>query len=397
MGSPAMNLSATNTPIPPPDAASVDLPDVRKRMLANRRTLAALFHERSDILVALDVAAVAREHVLLVGPPGTAKSDLTRSWASQFAAVYREDLFTRQSTESDHLAFLDVKAFTNGDYVYRQDGKITQAHVAFCDEIFKANGGFLNALLGWLNERSGRGGYVSPLITAIGASNEFGEDESVAALEDRLLIRFWVEPIQHKAARLAFLGASAASRAPLVLQPVTVDELHAAHAASRALPFDPLVFEALADVQDALKGAGIYVSDRRMAKCVRILQAFAWLDGSTVVEIDHVDFLKHVLWRRPEDKPAVETALGAINRGMIGEIRQIVERTIDLYQQAKSQPNFKDRALVVASQIEASGREIRDRFGGKVPDRVKERAKGYLAELREAYEDCKKAADGLRV
>jgi MoxR-like ATPase len=373
MGSPAMNLSATNTPIPPPDAASVDLPDVRKRMLANRRTLAALFHERSDILVALDVAAVAREHVLLVGPPGTAKSDLTRSWASQFAAVYREDLFTRQSTESDHLAFLDVKAFTNGDYVYRQDGKITQAHVAFCDEIFKANGGFLNALLGWLNERSGRGGYVSPLITAIGASNEFGEDESVAALEDRLLIRFWVEPIQHKAARLAFLGASA------------------------ALPFDPLVFEALADVQDALKGAGIYVSDRRMAKCVRILQAFAWLDGSTVVEIDHVDFLKHVLWRRPEDKPAVETALGAINRGMIGEIRQIVERTIDLYQQAKSQPNFKDRALVVASQIEASGREIRDRFGGKVPDRVKERAKGYLAELREAYEDCKKAADGLRV
>jgi MoxR-like ATPase len=390
-------MESTNTPPPPRNAVPVDLTDVRKRILANRRVLAASFHERTDILVGLDVAAVAREHVLKVGWPGTAKSDLARIWASQFTGIYREDLFTRQSTEADHLAYLDVQAFTAGQYVYKYDGKITEAHFAFADEGFKANGGFLNALLGWLNERRVRGGYVSPLITCIVASNEFGEDESVAALEDRLLIRFWVDPIQKRASRLAFLGACAAPRAPITLQPVTIDEIAAAHDASRTLPFDPLVFEALADVQDALKGGGIYVSDRRMAKCVRILQAFAWLDGSPAVEIDHVDFLKNVLWRRPEDKQAVETALGAINRGMIGEIRQIVERTLELFQQASAQPNFRDQALTVAAQIESAGREIRDRFGGKVPERVKVRAKGYLDELRGAYEACKKAADGLRV
>jgi MoxR-like ATPase len=382
--------ASTATPIPPPDAPPVDLASVRKRLIANQRILCgpAGFYERADILHGLNVAATAREHVLKVGPPGTAKSDLARSWASQFTGTYREDLFTRQSTEADHLAYLDVQAFTNGQYVYRTDGKITEAHIAFGDETFKSTGGFLNALLGWLNERNVRGGYKSPLITFIGASNEFGEDESVAALEDRLMIRFYVEPIAKRAARLAFLSSCAAPRPPLALAPITIDELNAAHAASRALPCDPLVFEALADVQASLNGAGIYVSDRRLAKCVRILQAVAWLDGAAMVEVDHLDFLRNVLWRRPDDRPAVETALGAINKGMIGEIRVIVEKLLDAYTAGKAQPGFGQQALGMAEQLKTGAEEIRARFGGQIPDRVKERARGYLAELKGAYEEC---------
>lgn len=391
-------MQSTNTPPPPADAPPVDLADVRRRILVNRSILAATFHERSEILAALDVAAVAREHVLLVGLPGTAKSDVTRTWAGQFSGTYREDLFTRQSTESDHLAYLDVQAFTNGAYKYLYTGKITEAHIAFCDEGFKASGGFLNALLGWLNERSVRGGYTSPLVTAVVASNEFGEDESVAALEDRLMIRFWVEPIQKRAARLAFLASCAAPRKPITLRPISIEEITAAHSASRTLPFDPLVLEALSNIRDSLLGAGIYVSDRRLAKCICILQAYTWLDGSTTVELDHLDVLRHVLWRRPEDKPAVETALGAVNKGMIGEIRAIVERLLDMYQQAKGCHDFADTALEVAAQIQRGGKEIRDRFGGKVPERVKERARGYLEELREAHVDCLAAGKGgLRV
>lgn len=379
----------TDTPLPPPPSPGIDLTDVRKRMLANRRALAAVFFERSDILAAFDVAATAQEHALLVGPPGTAKSDLARSWASQFTGVYREDLFTRQSSEADHLAYLDVQAFTNGRHVYKYDGKLTEAHIAFGDETFKANGGFLNALLGWLNERNVRGGYRSPLITYIGASNEFGEDESVAALEDRLLIRFWVEPIKGKAARLAFLSAGAAARPPLNLAPVSIEELAAAHAAARALPCDPLVFDALVSVQDALKGGGIYVSDRRNRACIRILQAVAWLDGSATVEIDHVDFLRHVLWRRPDDRPAVETALGAINKGIVGEIRAIVDRLLDAYNAAKAQPNFGPNALAMAEQLRAGAEDIRARFAHQIPERVKDRARAYLGDLKAAYEECR--------
>ena len=395
-----MGNLAMETSTPPRDAApasAINLADVRKRILANRRSLGTRYFERADVLAALDTALGCEEHVLLVGDPGTGKSALARAWASQFAGTYREDLFTRQSTEADHLAYLDVQAFTQGQYVCKTDGKITEAHIAFADETFKANGGFLNSLLGWLNERNVRGGHKSPLITCIGASNEFGEDDSVAALEDRLLFRFWVEPMKDRANRLAFLRAQHTNVAPPPLATITIPEVKAMQVAIQALPLDPLVEDALLDIQDALRGAGIKLSDRRIGKCIRILQSFAWLDGSQSVEIDHIDCLRNVLWVRPEDRPTVETALGAINRGMIGEIRTIVERTLDLYQQAKAQPNFRDQALAVAAQIESSGRDIRDRFGGKVPDRVKVRAKGYLDELREAYEACKKAADGLRV
>jgi MoxR-like ATPase len=374
------------------DAAPViDLADVRRRLTANRTALAGRFWERADILQGLDVAAVAAEHVLMVSPPGTAKSDLARTWAAQFAGVYREDLFTRQSTEADHLAYLDVGKFSTPPhvYVYKTEGKITEAHFAFADECFKATGGFLNALLGWLNERSVRGGHVSPLITCVAASNEFGEDESVAALEDRLLIRYEVTPIGKRANRLAFLAASAQPAAPLTLEPITVDEIRAAHVAARSLPVDALVVEAVADVQDALRGAGVYVSDRRARKCIRILQAYAWVTGSATVEIDHVDFLRDVLWRRPEDKPAVQTALGAVNRGMIGEIKVIVTRLLDMYHEAKGQADFPSRAARIAEQLDLGGREIKAKYGGRIPDAVKERAKGYLGELRSAYEHCK--------
>jgi len=382
----------------PPDAP-IDLADVRQRILANRRALTGAFFERTDILKAFDVAAICQEHVLLVGLPGTAKSDMARVWASQFGGgLYHEHLFTRQSTISDHLAYLDVKAFTEGRHEYRYDGKLTEAHIAFGDECFKATGGFLNALLGWLNERNVLGGYKSPLVTFIGASNEFGEDESVAALEDRLLIRFWVEPIGARANLLAFLSGSATPRAALSLAPVLIAELRAAHEASRAIPCDPLVFDALADIRQSLKGAGHYVSDRRLAKCVRILQAFAWLDGASAVEVDHVDFLRNVLWRRPEDRPAVEAALGAINRGIVGEIRTLVDKALQDYQAAKDAQDFAQHALSAADKIRKASLDIKARFGSKnVPDRVKDRIKAYQAELKAAFDEAKAASAELRI
>jgi MoxR-like ATPase len=376
---------------PPADTAPppVDLPSVRARLKANRAALAGYFSaERADIFLALDACALARHHAFLGGPAGLAKSLLVETWAGAFAAggaVYRRELLTRQSTEADVLAYLDVPAFAReGLYRYRVEGKIVEGHFAFLDESFKATGSLLNALLTWLNERTVRGGYVSPLVSCVGASNEFPEDDSTAALEDRFLVRFWLAPLS-AGARLDFLRGRADGRRPPVLASVTLAELEAAQRDVAALPVDDAVLVALGALVDALAPVGVYVSDRRIGWCVEILRAVAWLDGADTVDVDHLDFLRHVLWKRPTDKPVVEAALATVDRGVIGEVRRICEAALAAYHERSAAPDWHRQAHATADRIAAAAQEIQERFRGKVPDRLAGRIRGYLAELATAH------------
>jgi len=386
---------------PVESAPAIDLADVRRRLKANRNALAGYFSaERADIFLGLDACALARHHAYIGGPAGLAKSLIVETWARQFTAgaLYRRELLTRQTAETDVLCYLDVPAFAKqGVYSYRYDGKITEGHFAFVDEAFKASGSLLNALLTWLNERTVRGGYRSPLVTAIAASNEFGEDDTTAALEDRFLVRFWIDRLG-AAARLAFLRGRAAGSVPPSLESVTLAELEAAQRAAAVLPVDDAVTVALSALSDALYGIGIYVSDRRIGWSVEILRAIAWLDGADCVDVDHIDFLSNVLWRRPEDKPGVDAAIATVDRGVIGEVRRLCETALAPYHEARANLDaaaFRAVAHGHATRIHDAAGDIRDCFGGRVPERLKPRVRGYLAELREAYEACQGAARTL--
>jgi MoxR-like ATPase len=63
----------------PAEAADRATDAVRAKFAAARRDLAAALIERDDEIDLVLTALVAREHVLLVGPPGTAKSLLLDS------------------------------------------------------------------------------------------------------------------------------------------------------------------------------------------------------------------------------------------------------------------------------------------------------------------------------
>lgn len=386
----------------PEAAPAVDTADVRERLKRNRAALAGYFSsERGTIFRGLDAAALTRHHVFIGGPPGLAKSLIVETWAAQFQdAIYRRELLTRQTVEQDVLAFLDVPKFAkNGEYSYRHEGKLPEAHIAFVDECFKASGGLLNAMLTWLNERVARGGYASPLVTAVGASNELGEDDSVAALEDRFLVRFWLDKLS-KDNRRAFLAGRAGGQTPPALEPVSLAELQACQAEVAALPVEEAVLDALAELSDTLAAVGVTVSDRRLGWCVEVLRAVAWLEGAPCVFADHIDFLQDVLWRRPEELPQVEAALAAVSRGIVGEIREIVERALAPYHDARRSMNDEQFARVAPShlaRLHQVARDIQGRFQGKVDAHVKSRAQAYLSELHAAFRDCKEAASKLSV
>lgn len=376
----------------------VDLADVRRRLRENRAALVGYFsRQRADECEALDACLLSRHHILLLGPPGEAKSLLARTWAAALdGGTYREALCTRQTTEQDLFYYLDVPAFTQGRHVYKYDGKLVEGHVQFWDECFKLNGGTLNAGLGVLNERIAPGGYRSPLITAIGASNEMGDDDSVAALEDRWLARFWVDSLDDASFEAFLRGRVRGDRAP-TLQRVQLHEVEAAQADAAALPVDDDVVTALTTLRKSLDGVGIRMSPRRAGWSIEYLRAIAWLDGAPAVMIDHVDSLRNVLWRRPEDKPSVEAAIGQLNRGVIGEIRAIVERVVNAYHEDRtrlSEADFANIAWRHAQACKDAAQEIRSRFPS-VNGRVKERTKAYLAELGQTFTVCRDIAAKL--
>src|SRR5512132_1492029 len=117
------------------------------------RSLDARFLDKSELVRLLLVTLVAGEHMLIVGPPGTAKSAMVRHLARLVDARYFEYLLTRFSEPNELFGPVDIRAFREGTYVRRVDAMLPEAEIVFLDEIFKSNSAILNSLLTILNER----------------------------------------------------------------------------------------------------------------------------------------------------------------------------------------------------------------------------------------------------
>jgi MoxR-like ATPase len=122
-------------------------------MLAKVRTLrddlATSLLERGTVIEAALLALLTGEHLLLLGPPGTAKSLLVRSLCQRVkGATYFERLLTRFSTPEELFGPLSLSALEQDQYRRITTGTLVEAHIAFLDEVYKANSAILNSLLG---------------------------------------------------------------------------------------------------------------------------------------------------------------------------------------------------------------------------------------------------------
>ncbi len=123
------------------------------------------FIERDTAVRLALLSLLAGEHLLLIGAPGTAKSELARRL--QLAVNegdYFERLLTKFSVPEELFGPLSIKSLEQDRYHRLTKNYLPSASIGFIDEIFKANSAILNSLLTLLNEREFDNGERRPFI-----------------------------------------------------------------------------------------------------------------------------------------------------------------------------------------------------------------------------------------
>ena len=239
--------------------------------------------EREALAEMIALAAVAGEHVLVIGPPGTAKSEAVRRIARAVDANIFEYLLGRFTEPSEIFGPIDLRRLKEGRVETETSGMLPEADFAFLDEVFKGSTAILNTLLTILNERRFRRGHTQvqcPLRVCVGAANALPEDESLAAFSDRFLVRVFVDPVPDpRLEELLEAGWKLDHQEDgEKVQPATLADLDSLTAAARRCDLSR-VRPHLAHAIRLLRGAGIVLSDRRAVRVQGLVAAAAALAG----------------------------------------------------------------------------------------------------------------------
>ncbi len=181
-------VTADETPLDDAAARVRDAVAVARTGLVDREPVAEL----------TVLGAVAGEHLLVVGPPGTGKSEAVRRVAGELGGRYFEYLVGRFTEPNEIFGPVDLRRLRDGVVEIETAGMLPEADIAFLDEVFLGSSAILNTLLGVLNERTfrrGRSTLRCPLRVCVGATNALPDDPALAAFADRFLVRQFVEPI----------------------------------------------------------------------------------------------------------------------------------------------------------------------------------------------------------
>jgi len=304
---------------------------LRDRINRFRVALGRFFVAKQPLIDLMCVAAVAQEPLLLVGPPGTAKSDLVIKFKDALRipdGEYFEYLLTRFTEPSEVFGPIDIAELRAGRYLRRDRGKLPTARLVFLDEIFKANSAILNSLLTVINERKFyQDGQPVPvkLRILLAATNELPENVELAALKDRFCLKAACRSVQDEHfVELIDAGLDAYTQRELNQKPwvedhATLEDFVKAHrwltqvlarrtigADGRELRdrdlycSDELLRELRRVLKTLVREDGVFVSDRKVVKLYRLLRTHAWIVHGGAVERSDLRLLSYLGETRDE-------------------------------------------------------------------------------------------------
>ncbi|TKD03409.1 AAA family ATPase [Polyangium fumosum] len=363
---------------------SIDIGSVRARFRAVRDGLNAAFREREDAIECIILAALSQSHALLVGPPGTAKSALFFGFLASFPDARKfQTLVTKFGTEDEYFGPVKLSALKNDLWERNLDGRLAAVECAFLDEVFKGSDSVLNAFLSAMNERLYKGQPI-PLRLLVGASNELPEEEILAAIYDRFLLRDVVEYVQADATWMNLVAT------PPEYKPaaqIGLAEWEAAAKEVQRVELPQRVVEEMLRLRTALKADGLVLSDRRWIALTRVLKAAAWLDDAQAVELDHLSVLKYGLWNKPEDRARVVAVLQTVDRSVVAQAIDVVDEALKAYANRPTDTAAYQAALPqLADKVTEAGKRVQDMLKNGVSRRAHARIQPKLDELKKAHD-----------
>ena len=290
------------------------------------------FMERHDPVHGLVVALLAKKHILMLGPPGTAKSQLAREISGRLeGAKYFEYLLTRFTTPEEIFGPFSLKALEDDHYMRLVKDKLPEAHLSFIDEVYKGSSAIANTLLSAINERifhnDGKAQQI-PLQVMIGASNELpSESEELAAFHDRFLLKYEVKYILERGSFLKMLKGYEAKGEHTT---ISLDELKEAQDQVKKVKISDEVMTLMDKIRFELQKEGIIVSDRVFNTSQDLIRAEAWLMGLEEAPAEAMAICQHAYWDEPKKARNVKmTVLRASSKEML-EIEKAYEEAQDL-------------------------------------------------------------------
>jgi MoxR-like ATPase len=308
---------------------------LQTRFTEFREALTKKHIERYDEVEIALVGLLTGFHYVNIGPPGTAKSMLAEDIVDSIdgADLFRY-LFTKFTTPEEIFGPWNLPLLREGVYERIIDGKAPTAHLAFFDEVFKANSAVLNACLTLMNERKFDNGIHRidvPLISVVAASNELPEGEELNALFDRFHLRKKVEYIHEPSNFVRMIRGQ-----EVTIPRFTLDELEAAQDEVRAVNVGDDAIETMVNIRSAMQMEGLIASDRRYKQSIDALKAMAWLYGRQHVNDDDFRILEHMLWSDPTQIKKVSRVILSKTNPLDQEANEIIDLADEIAGQLQS-------------------------------------------------------------
>ena len=275
------------------------------------------------------LSILSGENMILVGPPGTAKSEISRRLreilADTDSETYFEYLFTKFTTPEEIFGPLSIKQLQNDKFERNTEGYMPSSRIVFLDEIFKANSSILNTLLTILNERVFHNGLKrekTPLMSLIGASNELPfENDELTALYDRFLIRAVVGYVSDDEIEELLDIKETDMEIPAEIKFIESD-LNEIKSESEKVRVTSGIKRTIMQIRQEYNKIFAednheIISDRKLVKMVKLLKVSAYLNGRDKVDFSDLMLLTNCLWNNPENLEKVtKLVLEAVKRNV---------------------------------------------------------------------------------